>query len=118
MGKNQTETVHRFFSTDIIFSVLVSIATAAVLVLCAATGLTGFVVDEPASRQAFNMYIYGQSIGIPALVLGQQLFSFLSLENQTRRTTVASFACIVVNIMMNTILVVVLKLGTFGLGLG
>lgn len=42
----------------------------------------------------FNSCLLGQAIGVVPLILGQQLFSFLSLENQTRRTTVASVSCL------------------------
>ncbi|MBO4901714.1 MAG: ATP-binding protein [Lachnospiraceae bacterium] len=118
MGKNNTESVHDFFSTDLMISVFISLGTVALLSFAAATDLTRFIVENPLDREAVNMYIFGQCPGIPALVLGQQLFSFLSMENQTRRTTIASFACIIVNISMNTLLVAVLGLGTLGLGLG
>ena len=43
-----------------------------------------------AELAAVNDYFMGMAPGIPALILGQQLFSFLSMENQTRRTTAAS----------------------------
>ena len=72
---------------------------------------------DPEVLNQFNQYIYGQAIGIPALVLGQQLFSFLSLENQTKRTMVASIACFVVNAIFNHAFVVFVPLGTFGLGI-
>lgn len=118
MGKNDTESVHDYFSTDLLASLLISLVTAGILAIAAATNLTRFIVENPSDAHAVNMYIFGQCLGIPALVLGQQLFSFLSLENQTKRTTAASFACIIVNIGMNTLLVAILKLGTLGLGLG
>lgn len=80
--------------------------------------LTGLFIADAADRHAMNMYMIGQACGIPALVLGQQLFAFLSLENQTKRTMTASLACIVVNTIMDGVFVFYMKLGTLGLGLG
>ena len=65
----------------------------------------------------FNSYILGQAIGIPALVLGQQLFSFLSLENQKKLTMAASIACFAVNALLDHVFIVILNMGIFGLGL-
>ena len=118
MGRNQTDEVHRVFSTDIVISVIIALISSALLILAAATDMTRFIVENPVERTSLNMYIIGQSFGIPALVLGQQLFAFLSMENQTKRTTAASLTCIVFNILMNYLLVSVFQLGTLGLGLG
>lgn len=118
MGKNDTESVHAFFSTDIIMAFVISTATSLLLALVALTDLTSLFIADPVDRQAMNMYMIGQAFGIPALVLGQQLFAFLSLENQTRLTMTASLVCIVVNTLVDGLLVVVLKIGTLGLGLG
>ena len=49
---------------------------------------------EPWDLGMLNEYILGQVIGIPALILGQQLFSFLSLENQRKWTMIASMMAI------------------------
>ena len=118
MGKNDMDSVHKFFSTDIIVAIAIGLATSILLVLCAVTDLTHFMISDPTEKSAMNMYMIGQALGIPALVLGQQIFAFLSLENQTKRTTIASIVCIIANSAMDFILVVVLKLGTLGLGLG
>ena len=118
MGRNQTEEVHRVFSTDVVTAVIISLISSGLLILFSVTGITNFLVSSQPERDAVKMYVIGQSFGIPALVLGQQLFAFLSMENQTKRTTTASIACIITNIIMNSLLVGVLKLGTLGLGLG
>ncbi len=118
MGKNDTESVHSFFSTDIIVSFAVSMVTSLALIFAATSDMTRFLIADPVDRHAMNMYMIGQACGIPALVLGQQLFAFLSLENQTKRTMTASLACIVINTVMDGILVVFMQLGTLGLGLG
>lgn len=110
------EAVHSVFTIDLIASVIISVATSLVMILCAVTGATRIFVDQKPDLTMFNSYLLGQSIGIPALVLGQQLFSFLSLDNQTRRTMVASISCFIVNAVLNHVFVVIIPWGTFGLG--
>ncbi len=117
MGKNETDSVAGFFSTDLILSVILSCIVSLLLVAAALTDAVRILVDDPAGRRAMNMYLIGQSFGLPALVLGQQLFAFLSLENQRKRTTIASLTCIAANALMDFLFVYFLKMGTFGLGL-
>ena len=59
----------------------------------------------------------GRAIGILPFVLGQQLAAFLSLENKTKRTTVASVAFIFVNLVTNYLFVSRWKMQAFGLAL-
>ena len=111
--------IHGLFTADLVIAAGISLLTSLILILGALTGATRLMVSadtDPEVLNQFNQYIYGQAIGIPALVLGQQLFSFLSLENQTKRTMVASIACFVVNAIFNHAFVVFVPLGTFGLG--
>ena len=87
------------------------------LVIGIFTGATRTLVSQEPDLQMLNQYILGQAIGIPALVVGQQLFSFLSLENQSRRTMVASIVCFGMNAVLDHLFVYVFSMGTFGLGL-
>ncbi|MCR5747356.1 MAG: ATP-binding protein [Lachnospiraceae bacterium] len=118
MGQNNSNSVQAYYTTDILLSVIISVATSILLIIGVLSDTTAFLVADAVERESFNRYVLGQSIGIPALVLGQQFFSFLSLENQTRKATLASIACIIGNICMNTLFVVILDMGPFGLGLG
>lgn len=111
------EKIHGLFSVNIVLATILSVVTSLVLVIGVVTGLTGVMTDEPEDLKMLNDYIIGQVIGIPALVLGQQLFAFLSLENQTRRTMVASIVCFVVNAVLNHVFLIFIPMGTFGLGL-
>ena len=117
LGKNQKESVEGIFSIDLVFSAVLSLATSLVLVIGALTDVLRGLIPNDVERTALNQYVLGMSIGIPALVLGQQLFAFLSLENRKKRTATASIVCIIANIAMDAFLVIVLKMGTFGLGL-
>lgn len=117
MGRNKVDSVKGFFSTDLILAVFISCIVSLLLILAAVTDSTRILIADAANRKAMNMYLIGQSFGIPALVLGQQLFAFLSLENQRTRTMIASFICILTNSSMDILLVHVFKMDTFGLGL-
>lgn len=57
-----------------------SALTSLVLVLGVLTHMTDRMVADAVQRTMFNRYLIGQAVGVPALVLGQQLFSFLALE--------------------------------------
>lgn len=118
LGNNDRDRVKVLFSEDILTAFIISVTVGILLVIAANAGIAGLMVDGVDERQALKYYMLGQSIGIPALVVGQQLFSFLSMENQTKRTMVASLSCVAANTLMNYIFVAKLKLGTFGLGLG
>ena len=111
------EHVRSVFSVDLLVSLAVSLGASAVMALSVLFGWTGVFTSDPEVLEMFNSYLLGQSIGIVPLILGQQLFSFLSLENRTRRTTAASIACFAVNAAMDHLLIVVFHMGTFGLGL-
>ena len=116
IGKSRKH-IRSVFSVNLAVSAGLSVLTALLMVLAASSGLTGHLVSEEADLLMLNRYIYGQAIGIPALVIGQQLFAFLSLENQTKRTMAASIACFAVNVAADHLLIVVFDLDNLGLGL-
>ena len=105
------------FTVNLIIALGLSLLTSLVLVVGALTGGTRILVSTEPDLQMLNQYILGQAIGIPALVVGQQLFAFLSLENQTKRTMVASITCFIVNATLNHLFVVWIPMGIFGIGL-
>ena len=111
------ERTHSIFTVDLLTAAGISVLTSVIIALAVATGATAIMVKDAAECAAFNRYLLGQAVGIPALVLGQQLFAFLSLENQSRRTTAAGILCFSTNIVMNYLFVVIIPWGTFGLGL-
>ena len=109
--------INGLFSLDVLVSAGLSLLISVLLAICVVTGATRILVSQEPDLEMLNHYILGQVIGIPALVLGQQLFAFLSLENQTKRTMVASIICFAVNGVLNHLFLVVFGMGTFGLGL-
>ena len=111
------EKISGLFTVNIAVSAGLALLTSALLAAGALTGATRVLVDQEPDLTMLNDYILGQAIGIPALVLGQQLFAFLSLENQTRRTMAASITCFAVNAVLDHLLIAVFRMGTFGLGL-
>ena len=109
--------INSIFTVNILISLGLSLLTSLFMVIAVMTGATRAMVSQEPDLTMLNQYILGQAAGIPALVVGQQLFSFLSLENQTKRTMVASIACFVSNGILNHLFVVIFSMGTFGLGL-
>ncbi|MBR4557504.1 MAG: ATP-binding protein [Clostridiales bacterium] len=109
--------INTIFTVNLIIALGLSLLTSLVLVVGALTGGTRILVSTEPDLQMLNQYILGQAIGIPALVVGQQLFAFLSLENQTKRTMVASITCFIVNATLNHLFVVWIPMGIFGIGL-
>ena len=109
--------IHGLFSVNVLISTGLALLTSLLLVLGVETGATRILIDQEPDLGMLNDYILGQAIGIPALVLGQQLFAFLSLENQTKRTMTASIVCFAANAVLDHVCIVSLGMGTFGLGL-
>ena len=109
--------IHGLFSVNVLISTGLALLTSLLLVLGVVTGATRILIDQEPDLGMLNDYILGQAIGIPALVLGQQLFAFLSLENQTKRTMTASIVCFAANAVLDHVCIVSLGMGTFGLGL-
>ena len=118
MGRNEMDSVEDFFSTDLIVSVVLSVIVSVLLIAAALTNATRVFISDPAGLKALNGYLISNAFGIPGLVLGQQLFAFLSMENQRKLTMIASLVCFVVNTITDWLFLVVMKMGTFGLGLG
>ena len=114
---NERKKISGLFTANLIVSGGLAVAVSLLLVLGVLTGATRIFIDVEPDLQMFNDYILGQVIGIPALVLGQQLFSFLSLENRKRLTMIASIVCFVVNAALDHLFIVILDMGIFGLGL-
>ena len=117
MGANQVERTQSVFSTDLFITAGISLLTSAVLFFGAVAHLTQIMTADAAVRGLLNQYLMGQSIGIPALLLGRQFSAFLPLENQSRRVTAASLCNIAVKVVFSYLFVAVLDMGIFGLAL-
>ena len=109
--------INGLFTVNLLISGVLALFSALLMAVGVWTGATRIFIDVQPDLQMLNDYILGQAIGIPALVLGQQLFAFLSLENRKRLTMVASLACFVINAVLDHVFIVMLDMGTFGLGL-
>ena len=109
--------INHLFTVTLAVAGGLGLVTCGLMVTAVLTGATRVFTSVEPDLQLFNDYLLGQAIGIPALILGQQLFSFLSLENQRKLTMTASIACLLVNIVGDHLCIVLLPLGIFGLGL-
>ena len=102
------EKLQELFTVNLLIALGFSLLTSAVLALAVVTGLTRLLVSQQPDLKMLNQYILAQLV----------LFSFLSLQNQTRRTMIASIACFLSNVVFNHLFIVLFPMGTFGLGLG
>lgn len=117
MGKNQVDQMQNVFSLDMILSTLVALVITAVILSMGIFDLTGAMAKDPQVRQVFNQYLMGQTLGVFPFLIGNQLSSFLSLENKAFRTTVASIAYILANLLFNFLFIQVLHMEALGLAL-
>ena len=109
--------INHLFTVTLMVSGGLGLLTSVLLVVGVYTGATRVLVDTQPDLKMLNDYIVGQAIGIPALIIGQQLFSFLSLENRRKWTTMASVICFAANWLGDHLFIATFNWGTFGLGL-
>lgn len=117
IGQNDQGKLQDTFSLNLAVTTLISALITAAFLLLGSFDLTGFLSHDEAVRPLFNRYLLGQAVGVFPLLLGNQLTSFLSMENKGRRTTAASLIYIAVNVLLNLLFVQVLRLEAFGLAL-
>ena len=117
MGKNQTESTRQVFSLDLAVTALVSLAAAALLIFAGMAGLTGFMNSDPEVISMFNGFIIGTAIGIPPMMLANQLSGFLSMEMQGQRSNISMGMFVVINFVLTWLFLRVFHMETFGLAL-
>ena len=117
MGKNDPEKTQDIFKLSLLSVTGFSIVTCIFLLMSVFFNLTRVFTSDPVTRDTLNKYILGQVIGIFPLILGQLLPAYLSIENQSGRTTTSGIVCILVHVLANVLFVVVLKMSAFGLAL-
>ncbi len=113
----EREKINHLFTVLLVISAGLGVLTSALLALGVTTGATVIFIKTQPDLQMLNDYILGQAVGIPALIVGQQLFSFMSLENRRKWTMTASVICFLVNVLCDHLFIVTFSMGTFGLGL-
>ena len=109
--------INHLFTVTLVVSGGLSLLMSVFFVISVYTGMTSVLVNTQRDLEMLNRYILGQAPGIPALILGQQLFSFMSLENRRKWTMTASIICFITNSIFDQIFIVFLHWETFGLGL-
>ena len=117
MGKNQVDQMQNVFTLDMLMSTIVAAIITAVIIVLGLFDLTGFIASDGEVRRVFNQYLMGQALGVFPFLIGNQLSSFLSLENKAFRTTFASITYIVCNLIFNFIFIQVLHMEALGLAL-
>ena len=117
LGRNEHKKLQDIFSLNIVLSIIVSIIFIVLLFVAGFFNLTGFFTSDNIIRPIFNRYLLGQTIGVLPTLLGAQFPIFLSMENKSSRTFIASIVYIVVNLIFNIIFIQILHLEEFGISL-
>ena len=117
LGKNENDKIQDVFSMDLTLSSVLAVAGTAAFVLMSRFSLTGFITSDEATRAVFDRYLLGQAVGLIPTMLANQLPCFLSIENKGNRTTAASIACVLVNLILCHVLVKMMGMGELGLSL-
>ena len=117
MGKNEQDRLQNVFSLTLVVTALIAVAFTVLFVILGALDLTGLLSRDAALRPVFNLYLLGQAAGVIPFLLGNQLPSFLNIENRNERTMAASLVCVAVNVALGYLFVITLRMGIFGLAL-
>ena len=117
IGRNEKEKTQRIFSMDLTITLIVCAVMMFLYGLASVTDMTRVMTDDVAVRRNLNQYILGQCIGFFPMMMTTHLSSFLSLENQMKRTLYASFVYIIVSVFLNYCFVCVLSLSALGVAL-
>ena len=117
MGKNQVEQMQNVFTLDMVLCTVVSVVSVAILLVMGLFDMTAVIAPDQVTRAVFNRFLLGQALGVFPLFVGNQLAAFLSLENKAFRTTLASIAYIIANLIFNYIFVQVMHLEALGLAI-
>ncbi len=117
MGANQTNHTQNVFTMDLLITVLFAGLYVVLHLIAVPFGWMGIFTKDPEVRKYLDQYVLGKAIGIVPFIVGQQLAAFLSLENKTKRTTVASVVFIIVNLIASYVFVARLKMQAFGIAL-
>lgn len=117
IGKNEIDHLQNVFTVNIVLTCILSVVVAALHVLAVLVGWAGTASQDAVVNALFAQYLLGKAIGILPLIMGVQLTSFLSMENQLKLTTFAGLVYIVANLVFHTLFVVVLRMEALGLAL-
>ncbi len=117
IGRNEPEKVQGILSLSNVLCLMIGGFFIVLYLIFGIFDLTGFLASDPVVRPIFNEYLVGQSFTLIPLLIGNQLASFLSLENKVKRTTFASFVYMIVNVILNYLFVCRLHMEAFGLAL-
>lgn len=117
LGRNEQEKMYGVFSLNQVISLVIAVIATIFFLALGWADQTAFLAKDAGLRPIFNQYLIGQAIGLIPFLIGNQLAAFLTLENRSIRTTVASLVYIGVNLLLNYVFVLVLRMDAFGLAL-
>ena len=117
MGKNRQQDVQKVFSLSMMLTFLTGLLFTVLFFLMGVSDMTGFITRDPVVKPLFDRYLIGQALGVIPILMGNSFASFLSLENKGKITLLASFVYIAVNVLLNYVFVILLRMNELGLAL-
>lgn len=117
LGRNEQDKMQSVYTMNLLIAGLAACVFMALLLVLELFNLTAIFTRDDAVRPLFNQYLIGQVIGIFPLILGNQLPTYLFLENRTNRIIIASLIYIGAHVALNCLFVGVLHMQAFGLAL-
>lgn len=116
MGAGDLEKTKGIFSLNVTITFLIGL-----ILMIVGFAFPGLVADMCGAnselRDTLSLYIVGFSIGVIPMLMAQQMAAFLQLERQSKRNYAGVAAMIISNIVLDISLVVIFKMGVFGLAL-
>lgn len=117
IGEGNEKKIVSLFSTGFIFLSLLSILITIIIFFTREPLATLLGAKTPELNTLLSSYILGYCFGIIGQVLAGLFMTLLSFNSDMRRSYIGIGVMIGVNISLDFVFVVFLKLGTFGMGL-
>ena len=119
MGAGKTKAAQNVFSVACALAAAVATVTAVIIIIFSKpiTMLLGASGNAAELLPKARMYMIGIAVGIPARNVMCVLQAFLPIDNDRRLPVIASFAMVVINILLDLAVVFVFHGNTFEMGL-
>ena len=117
LGRNEQDKMQNVFSLNLVAGGLAALVFTVLLLFIGSFNLTWIFTGDESVRIMFSQYLAGQVLGVFPLILGNQLPTYLFLENRRRRSVAASLVYIGVNVFLDLLFVQVLRMQALGLAL-
>ena len=117
IGEGNEKKIVSLFSTGVIFLSIFSLIITAIILFTRQPLATLLGAKTPELNSLLSSYMLGYCFGIIGQVLAGLFMTLLSFNSDMKRSYISIGVMIGVNVSLDIVFVVLLKLGTFGMGL-